>query len=131
MARKKKKVEHVRVEDNYDKLKSFFTDVFTRKFISNLKDQYIFFVDKLQETVYLTEKGILERVIAVVFLTAGFIFLFIAFANYLIEVHSFPKSLSYFIISVILFIIPFFMKVTMFSKKWLFGRWNEWQKRRN
>lgn len=104
-------------DDNFEKVKSFFLDIFLKNVVSTIKGQFDYFLGKIQGKLYQTEKGIIERLIAATILLIGFIFLFLSLAYYLIEVQNISKSLSFLIVGIILIIISVIMKFTLFRKK--------------
>ena len=110
MAKKLKK------EDSFDSVKSFLLDIFMKNVVSTIKDQFEYFLERIRERVYETEKGIVERLIAAAFLISGFIFLFVSLAYYLIEIQNFSRTLSFLTVGLILIIISIIMKFILFNK---------------
>ncbi len=111
MPKKRKK------EDSFEKIKSFLTEIFLKNIISSVKDQFDYFLEKIQDRVYQTEKGIIERLIAAVFVAVGFVFLFLSLHHYLLDVQTIPKYLSFLIVGVISISLALMIKYTMINKK--------------
>ena len=110
MAKKTKK------EDSFGKVKSFILDIVLKNVVTTIKSQFDYYLGKVQNKIYETEKGIIERLIAAVFLLTGFIFLFLSLAYYLIEIQSLPKTFSFLIVGLILILISLIMKLMLFKK---------------
>lgn len=108
--------EKAKKEDSFDKVKSFLSDIFMKNVVSTLKDQFDFYLGKVQNRVYETEKGVIKRLMAAGFLLVGFIFISLSVVYYLIEVLFLQKTFSFFIVGILLILISLIMKITMFSK---------------
>ena len=92
--------------DKEKNLKTVIIDTVSNIIHTKLDD----FVENIKTRINHTKKVLIEKLFSLILLLIGMIFLLISFTYFLIEYLNLSKSVSFFIVAVIIFVFAFIVK---------------------